>query len=290
MAIEFKKVGLFGKRDSTDYEPLRIISDLLIKSGREVLLEEAPAQALGLGVGHSLQEIGENSDLIIVYGGDGTFLGVSRRMAHYDLPFIGVNAGRLGFITDIPSDKMEEEISEILQGHYYTDSRGLLEGVQIRDGNEIYRNLALNEICISRGISGGMVEVSVSVNQLPMSRQRADGLIVSTPTGSTAYALSVGGPMIYPSVACTLLIPVAPHSLSNRPIIVPENSAIEISVTEIRDAILYFDMQDQSDVLVGDILKISPYPHRVKLLHPSRHNYFDTLNKKLHWNFLPTDR
>lgn len=206
------------------------------------------------------------------------------------LPFIGINAGRLGFVTDIPSDKMVEEISEILSGHYYTDTRCLLEGIQIRDDKEIYRNVAVNEICVSRGNSGGMIEVSVSVNKLPMSRQRADGLIVSTPTGSTAYALSVGGPMIYPSVACTLLIPVAPHSLANRPIVIPENSLIEITVTDMRDATLYFDMQDNSEVLVGDIIKASPYPHRVKILHPSRHNYFDTLCKKLHWNYLPTDR
>lgn len=200
-------------------------------------------------------------------------------MAHYDVPFIGINAGRLGFVTDIPSDKMVEEISEILSGHYYTDTRCLLEGIQIRNGKEIYRNVAVNEICVSRGNSGGMIEVSVSVNKLPMSRQRADGLIVSTPTGSTAYALSVGGPMIYPSVACTLLIPVAPHSLANRPIVIPENSLIEITVTDMRDATLYFDMQDNSEVLVGDIIKASPYPHRVKILHPSRHNYFDTLCK-----------
>ena len=193
-------------------------------------------------------------------------------------------------MTDIPSDKMVEEISEILSGHYYTDTRCLLEGIQIRDGKEIYRNVAVNEICVSRGNSGGMIEVSVSVNKLPMSRQRADGLIVSTPTGSTAYALSVGGPMIYPSVACTLLIPVAPHSLANRPIVIPENSLIEITVTDMRDATLYFDMQDNSEVLVGDIIKASSYPHRVKILHPSRHNYFDTLCKKLHWNYLPTDR
>ena len=261
-----------------------------IKSGRQVLLEKKPAEALSLGEGFTRDEIGKKSDLIIIYGGDGTFLGVSRRMAHYDVPFIGINAGRLGFVTDIPSDKMVEEISEILSGHYYTDTRCLLEGIQIRDGKEIYRNVAVNEICVSRGNSGGMIEVSVSVNKLPMSRQRADGLIVSTPTGSTAYALSVGGPMIYPSVACTLLIPVAPHSLANRPIVIPENSLIEITVTDMRDATLYFDMQDNSEVLVGDIIKASSYPHRVKILHPSRHNYFDTLCKKLHWNYLPTDR
>ena len=167
-----------------------------------------------------------------------------------------------------------------IRDSYYTDTRCLLEGIQIRNGKEIYRNVAVNEICVSRGNSGGMIEVSVSVNKLPMSRQRADGLIVSTPTGSTAYALSVGGPMIYPSVACTLLIPVAPHSLANRPIVIPENSLIEITVTDMRDATLYFDMQDNSEVLVGDIIKASPYPHRVKILHPVSYTHLDVYKRQ----------
>lgn len=290
MTKEFKTVAVFGKKDSEDFEPLRKITSLLQASGRSVLLEPRPAEALGFERGYTLKEIGGAADLIIVYGGDGTFLGISRRMASFDVPFIGINAGRLGFVTDIPSARMESEIAEILSGHYYTDSRVLLEARVFRGEEEIYRNVALNEVCISRGNSGGMIECSVSVNKLPMSIQRADGFIVSTPTGSTAYALSAGGPMIYPSVPCLLFISVAPHSLSNRPIVIPENAVVEISVTEARDAIFYFDMQDQTDVQVGDMLKITSYPHRVKILHPSRHNYFDTLNKKLHWNYLPTDR
>ncbi len=160
----------------------------------------------------------------------------------------------------------------------------------MRGDKEVYRNVALNEVVISRGVSGGMVECSVIVNRLQMCSMHADGLIVSTPTGSTAYALSAGGPMIYPSVPCMLMIPVAPHTLSNRPIVLPESSLIEICVTQIRDAILYFDMQDQNEVLINDVLKISPYKHTIKILHPTSHNYFDTLNQKLHWNYNPTDR
>lgn len=135
-----------------------------------------------------------------------------------------------------------------------------------------------------------MVEFSIRINHLPVSTQRADGIIISTPTGSTAYALSVGGPMIYPSVPCMLIIPVAPHTLSNRPVVIPENSVIELTVNEIRDAALYFDMQDFNDVQKGDKMVISTYRKPLMLLHPSSHNFFDTLSKKLHWNYMPSDR
>ena len=290
MPIEFKNVAIFGKRDSDDLEPITRIRDLVKSTGREVILEERVSEKLGLNEGAPLEEIGRKAELLIVYGGDGTFLGISRRMGKYNIPFVGINAGRLGFITDIPSDRMEKELLEILNGHYYTDSRCLLKCTQTRNGKVIYEDIALNEVVISRGVSGGMIECSISVNKLRMCRQRADGLIISTPTGSTAYALSVGGPMIYPSVPCLLIIPVAPHTLSNRPIVVPENSIIEVEVCDIRDAALYFDMQDQSDVLLGDRLTLSPYKSAIKLLHPTNHNYFDTLNQKLHWNYLPTDR
>lgn len=290
MSVEFQTVAVFGKRDSTDFAPLKQLRDFLIRHGRNVILEKRAAEALGLDCGRTLEEIGTQADLFIIYGGDGTFLGISRRMAKYEVPFIGINAGRLGFITDIPSERMENELSEILSGHYYTDSRTLLECIQMRGDKEVYRNVALNEVVISRGVSGGMVECSVIVNRLQMCSMHADGLIVSTPTGSTAYALSAGGPMIYPSVPCMLMIPVAPHTLSNRPIVLPESSLIEICVTQIRDAILYFDMQDQNEVLINDVLKISPYKHTIKILHPTSHNYFDTLNQKLHWNYNPTDR
>ncbi len=161
MSVEFQTVAVFGKRDSTDFAPLKQLRDFLIRHGRNVILEKRAAEALGLDCGRTLEEIGTQADLFIIYGGDGTFLGISRRMAKYEVPFIGINAGRLGFITDIPSERMENELSEILNGHYYTDSRTLLECIQMRGDKEVYRNVALNEVVISRGVSGGMVECSV---------------------------------------------------------------------------------------------------------------------------------
>ena len=193
--------------------------------------------------------------------------------------------------TAVAIDRILEMIdgSALKPGDRLPSERALAAEVT-RDGKEVASNMALNDVVVDKGAIGRMIEFELFIDGEFIYNLRSDGLIVSTPTGSTAYALSVGGPMIYPSVACTLLIPVAPHSLANRPIVIPENSLIEITVTDMRDATLYFDMQDNSEVLVGDIIKASPYPHRVKILHPSRHNYFDTLCKKLHWNYLPTDR
>ncbi len=290
MTHSFKNIAVFGKHDAQNLEPIKRIMAFLEKQGKQVLFEKPLAQSLGLETGYSLPELGKKADLFIVYGGDGTLLGVARRMAPYGVPFVGINAGRLGFITDIPSEAMDKELTEILSGQYRIDSRDLLRCQQIRDGQVIFDDIALNDIVISRGVSGGMIECAITVDNLPMSSQRADGLIVSSPTGSTAYALSVGGPMIYPSVPCMLLIPVAPHSLSNRPIVLPQSATIDIDVIHIRDAVLYFDMQDNNEVKVGDKLKIFSSENSIHLLHPPTHNYFDTLRKKLHWNYVPKDR
>lgn len=290
MGNSFTNIAVFGKHDIEDLEPILRLKNILETRGKTVLFEKPLAERLGLDNGYSLQELGYKADLFVVYGGDGTLLGVARRMASYKVPFVGINAGRLGFITDIPSDSMEKELDEILEGHYRVDKRTLLRCQQIRNGEVIFDDIAVNDIVISRGVSGGMIECAIAVDNLPMSTQRADGLIVSTPTGSTAYALSVGGPMIYPTVPCLLLIPVAPHSLSNRPIILPESATIVIDVLHIRDAVLYYDMQDNDIVKVGDQLKIFAYDSSIHLLHPSTHNYFDTLSKKLHWNYVPNER
>lgn len=290
MGNSFTNIAVFGKHDIEDLEPILRLKNFLETRGKTVLFEEPLAERLGLDNGYSLQELGNKADLFVVYGGDGTLLGVARRMALYKVPFVGINAGRLGFITDIPSDSMEKELDEILEGYYRVDRRKLLRCQQIRNGEVIFDDIAVNDIVISRGVSGGMIECAITVDNLLMSTQRADGLIVSTPTGSTAYALSVGGPMIYPTVPCLLLIPVAPHSLSNRPIILPESATIVIDVLHIRDAVLYYDMQDNDIVKVGDQLKIFAYDSSIHLLHPSTHNYFDTLSKKLHWNYVPNER
>lgn len=285
--MSFKKIAVFGKRGSTVIEPIDRIRRLVESMGFEVLLERSTASALGLGGGYELPEIGEQADLAIIFGGDGTMLGISRRLARFNIPFVGINAGHLGFITDIPADNFEKELTEILHGNYTIDSRLLLQAELFRRGESLYRNIALNDVVISRGISGGMIEFTISVDRRPMSVQRSDGMILATPTGSTAYGLSVGGPIVYPTISGILLLPVAPHTLTNRPIMLPAEAEVDITISDIGDGALYFDMQDQIEVLKGDRIVITKYPHPVHFMHPKNHNFYDTLRHKLHWNFMP---
>ena len=287
---EFKKVAILSRRGKVLVEPMKKLAEIFTKTGREVLLEHEAAEVLGFEKGYTLPEIGKLADLAVILGGDGTMLGICRKLVSFRVPVIGINAGHLGFITDICFDNMESEIKEVLDGHYFIDSRIFLKADQVRDGKTIYSGIALNEICVSRGISGGMIDFSVAVNKLQLSAQRADGIIFSTPTGSTAYALSVGGPLIAPTVPCILMISVAPHTLSNRPLILAQESLIELDILDIRDAGLYYDMQDFTEVKVGDKIVIKPYEHPLHILHPRSHNFFDTINRKLHWNLMPTTR
>ncbi len=288
--MEFKNIALFARRGKVPVPAMNKLIDFFLKKGCEVLLEKEAADTLGRPGGLSFGELAEQADVAVIYGGDGTMLGICRKLAPFSVPVIGVNAGHLGFITDIGSETMETELEAILGGHYYVDNRRLLQARQYRDGKLIFSGIALNEVCLSRGISGGMVEFNVKVNNLPVCLQRADGLMFSTPTGSTAYALSVGGPLISPSVPCILMISVAPHTLNNRPIILNEQSRITVDIMDIRDAALYFDMQDYNELRIGDKVEISSYQHDLHILHPYSHSFFDTINQKLHWNEMPSTR
>lgn len=288
MKSQFKKIAIFGKKNSTKVDDLQKIKNIVEEMGATPLLEESTAERLDCGKGLSLPEIGEQANLAIVFGGDGTMLGISRRLARFNFPFIGINAGHLGFITDIGAENYEKQLKSILAGDYVLDSRLMLSAELQRNGQTIFRSIALNDIVISRGISGGMIESSISVNDLPMSVQRADGLIVSTPTGSTAYALSVGGPIVHPTIQGMIMVPVAPHTLTNRPIILPADSKIEIIISNIRDGALYYDMQDEVEIRQNDKVIITKYPHSVHFMHPKGSNYYETLRHKLHWNYMPT--
>ncbi len=288
MTTHFKKIAVFGKRGNTAVEPLNRIRELIESMGLEVLFERSTAKALGLPGGFDLAEIGERADMAVIFGGDGTMLGISRRLARFNIPFVGINAGHLGFITDIPANDYEKELVEILNGNYSIDSRLMVQAELLRECKSIYQNIALNDIVISRGISGSMLEFTIQIDSQPMSVQRSDGLIIATPTGSTAYALSCGGPIIHPTVSGMLMVPVAPHTLTNRPILVPETSIIDIQISDIGDGALYYDMQDQMQVQQDDIVRISRYPHPMHFMHPKNHNFYDTLRQKLHWNFMLT--
>jgi len=267
---------------------LETILRLVGESGLRAMLDADTRDALGLEgrAAHTLDEIVAQADVAIVLGGDGTMLSIAREMAAHDVPLIGINFGRLGFITDIALDQIPEVLGPMLAGRYESDRRTLLEAEVVQGGVSVLRTHALNDVVISHGVSGGLVGFTVRVNGADMYNQRADGIIVATPTGSTAYALSANGPILHPSLAGLVLVPVAPHTLSNRPIALPEDVEIEIELTEVRDASAHFDMQSFAALSAGDMVRVRRSTRMATLLHPSGYNFFATLRQKLHWNVM----
>ncbi|WP_231969295.1 NAD kinase [Polynucleobacter necessarius] len=287
----FSRVALVGKYQAAGIEKrLNDLSKLLRGLGCEVFLEAATAQHLGLQEFSikTADDFAGAIDLVVVLGGDGTILGIGRQLAGNDVPLVGINMGRLGYMTDIPIQSVQVILPKILAGEYEADTRTLLDAVVIRNGVEINHALALNDVVVNRSGISGMVELAVHVNGSFMYNQRSDGLIVSTPTGSTAYALSAGGPILHPRVAGILLAPIAPHSLSNRPIVLPEDSLTIIEVVDGREVIINFDMQSQTDLQTGDRIEVRQSQKTITLLHPRSHSDYKTLREKLHWNEYPS--
>lgn len=272
-------------------EPVGRIVDFLRGAGYRVVFEEDTAAHLGLtGIeSMSVAAIGEQAKAAVVVGGDGTMLGIARQLAKYDTPLIGINQGRLGFITDIPIQNMLPALGEILEGRSRLEKRTLLEARVMRDGEQIYCSVAVNDVVVARGTGAGMVELKLIVDGEFMYNQRSDGLIVSTPTGSTAYSLSAGGPLLHPSLQGIVLVPIAPHALSNRPIVVPDTSEIVVELVSGRDISVNFDMQTFTSLQLGDRIVISRSPNTVSFLHPHDWSYYHTLREKLHWNEYPTN-
>jgi NAD+ kinase len=228
--------------------------------------------------------IGESCDLCLVVGGDGTMLGIGRQLAQYGVPLIGINQGRLGFITDIPFEKFQTALLPMLAGDFEEDHRGLMQARVMRDGHCVFSALAMNDVVVNRGATSGMVELRVEVDGHFVSNQRADGLIIATPTGSTAYSLSAGGPLLHPSIPGWVMVPIAPHTLSNRPIVLANIAEIAIEIVAGRDASANFDMQSLATLMHGDRIVVTQSQHHVRFLHPRGWSYFDTLRQKLHWN------
>ena len=233
-------------------------------------------------------EIGGSADVAIVLGGDGTMLGIARQLAPFNVPLIGVNQGRLGFMTDIPLERMLPALSDVLDGKGVSESRSLLEGIVEREGREIFRAVAFNDVVVSRGAGAGMVELGVEVDGHFMYNQRSDGLIISTPTGSTAYALSAGGPILHPGLGGIVLVPIAPHALSNRPIVLSDDCEIRIELASGRDCSVNFDMQSLTSLQHHDRVIVRRSEHAVHFLHPEGWSYYHTLREKLHWNEYPS--
>lgn len=287
----FKTVAVIGKYMADGIvQSLSDLAEFLAKAGHAVVFETETAQNLGLpGIAAMTPaEIGSHADVAIVVGGDGTMLGIARQLAPYNVPLIGINQGRLGFMTDISQESMVAVLADMLDGRLESEQRSLLEGAVIRDEDTIFHALAFNDVVVSRGPTSGMAELQVEVDGRFMYNQRSDGLIVSTPTGSTAYALSAGGPLLHPSLQGIGLVPIAPHALSNRPIVVPDSSTIVIEIKGGRDVSVNFDMQSLASLQHGDRIVVKRSAHTITFLHPEGWSYYDTLREKLHWNEYPS--
>ncbi|MDD2545143.1 MAG: NAD kinase [Burkholderiaceae bacterium] len=294
MKSTFRHVALIGKYQATasgtmadgSRQALEDIAHFLSRRGCEVVLEAETAANMGLAryPAMDVDAIGTHCDLGLVVGGDGTMLGIARRLASFGTPLIGINQGRLGFITDIPLDDYASKLTPMLDGEYEEDSRPLMHARVIRGGKTVFEALAMNDVVVNRGATSGMVELRVEVDGHFVANQRADGLIIASPTGSTAYALSAGGPMLHPSIPGWVLVPIAPHTLSNRPIVLSDAAEIAIEVVNGRDASANFDMQSLASLLHGDRIIVQRSEHSVRFLHPPGWNYFATLRKKLRWN------
>ena len=294
MKSQFRQVALIGKyptavsgtQAGAARAALEDIAEFLASSGCEVVVEQATADNNGITGFPTLDvpAIGKQCDLGLVVGGDGTMLGIGRQLAKFDVPLIGINQGRLGFITDIPLENYRATLTPMLRGEFEEDQRSLIQAKVMRDGACVFDALAMNDVVVNRGATSGMVELRVVVDGHFVSNQRADGLIVASPTGSTAYSLSAGGPLLHPSIDGFVLVPIAPHTLSNRPIVLSDAAEIAIEVVSGRDASANFDMQSLASLLRGDRIIVRRSEHRVRFLHPRGWSYFDTLRGKLHWN------
>ena len=286
MVTRFCHAALVGKYQALGMRPLlEDIAHLLTRCGLEVSVEALTALNTGLS-GYpalSVDELGRSCDLVIVVGGDGTMLGIARDLARYDVPVIGVNQGRLGFITDITVTLMAAALRAILDGDYEEEHRAMLAGQVVRDGRVIYEALGMNDVVV-RSSATTMAELRVEIDSQFVANFRADGLILASPTGSTAYALSAGGPILHPGVAGWLLVPIAPHMLSNRPIVLPDSGEVSIELVSGRETSANFDMQSLASLLHGDRIVVRRSEHRVRFLHPRGWSYYATLRNKLHWH------
>jgi NAD+ kinase len=290
----FRQVALIGKYHATvpaaagasTRGALEDIANFLGSQGCEVVVERDTAANAGI-TGYTTMDvpgIGTHCDLGLVVGGDGTMLGIGRQLAQYGVPLVGINQGRLGFITDIPLESFRTVLPPMLAGEFEEDHRTLMHARVMRDGRCVFDALAMNDVVVNRGATSGMVELRVEVDGHFMANQRADGLIIASPTGSSAYALSAGGPLLHPSTPGWVMVPIAPHTLSNRPLVLPDAVEIAIEVVAGRDASANFDMQSLASLLHGDRITVRRSQHRVRFLHPKGWTYFNTLRKKLHWN------
>jgi NAD+ kinase len=290
MKTGFRHIALVGKHRSPEIaQPLIELAEFLEGRGVEVSIDPMTAEHV---TDHrrdvlTLEQIGKRADLAIVIGGDGTMLNIARTLAPFDVPLAGVNVGRLGFLTDVSIDTMFDTVGAMLDGQYMVEPRMLVTAAILRGDQRIVEMNAFNEVAINKGPDGALIELEVRIDRQFVYNLRADGLIVASPTGSTAYALSAGGPILHPSLSVLALVPVCPHTLSNRPIVISGNSTLEILVLSAEDAGAHFDSHSHHQLHVGDRIEVKRCPNLIRVLHPLNHDYYHMLREKLGWSEAP---
>lgn len=288
LTLMFERIGLIAKRGAVEIrDTLSYMIQYLLDRQRSIVIDECCAEILERSDLQVIEAVnlGNHCDLAIAIGGDGTMLKAAHKLSHQNVPLLGVNLGRLGFLADIPADAIPEHLDAILQGQFDEDRRCLLQSTVSRKGTVIHECEAINDFVIQKWNTARLIEFDTHINGTLVNCQRSDGLIIATPTGSTAYSLSVGGPILHPRVDAMLLVPIAPHNLSNRPIVVDGHARIEISVVtqESGQARLTADGESVLELAPGDHLQIMKKDTSIRLIHPANYEHFRLLRTKLHW-------
>ncbi len=290
---QFSTIGIFSKdinekSDERIEKTLETLHRFLIKKGFDIVAEENTANLLGIPAMNT-DNICDCINLAIVVGGDGTLLKAGRLLSDKDIPVIGINLGRLGFLVDISPDEIAEQLTLMLDGAYTLEERSLLHAEAFRNDKSLGEGIALNDVVVHVRNDIRMIEFTTHVDETFVNTQRADGIVVATPTGSTAYSLSGGGPILHPGLEAVVLVPICPHTLSNRPIVISNESLINISLCESREvnARVSFDGQSNIDLQAGDYIVIRNKSHKLKLMHPKNYDYYHILRNKLGWSSSP---
>ena len=285
--MQISSVGLFGRYKDPDVSSaLDAVRKHLENRDISVYIGDTTADNItGTRIEDSGLPVGETIDLAVVVGGDGTMLHVARGLASYALPMIGINLGRLGFLTDLSADRMHEGMDELLRGEFTVEERIMLQ-VQISNGRDnLNESVALNDVTLSKGNTGRMIEFDTHVNSEPVGRTRGDGVIISTPTGSTAYALSAGGPILHPLLPAIVFAPICPHTLGHRPMVLDDSSIIELEILDLAgaDGNVFIDGLKQLAISGNEIIRISRAETVTRMVRINSHNHFTTLRSKLGW-------
>ncbi len=286
MQQKFNTIGLVIRQDMQSHlDTVKLVTKALGKHANLLVhsldadFSIAPIQTV------AMTKLVEQCDLVITLGGDGTLLTTARALVDKKIPLLGINLGRLGFLADVPVSDFEQHLGAVIAGKYTVESRFFIEGEIEGPNRASSKNIAINDIILHSHGPMSMIEYEVYSDGVLIHKQRADGVIVTTPTGSTAYALSGGGPIMHPSLETLAIVPICPHTLSNRPIVLPANQEIEIRLSEVGSiAQINYDGQSTAVIDAQDRVRIKRYPQPINLLHPENYDYFQILRAKLYWS------